>query len=111
MYHRDTFEDWPEEKVLAFMKENHFQLPRKLAGGEWCALLRLAFTWSICTDVTPYTPFKYRWCFEDKDEALYFLKTMEDYDEVPVRKTSLRGHRYKTAPLYREQDQFGYDKW
>lgn len=108
---RDTFDGWPEEKVLAFMEENLYLMPRQLADGEWVAMHRLAFTWSICCDITPQQPFKYRWCFADKAEALYFLETIVDYDEVPVRKTSLKGHRYRDEPLYREKDAHGFDKW
>lgn len=108
---RDSFEGWPEADVLAFMDENLYLMPRQLEGGEWVGMVKLAFTWSICTDVTPGCPFKYRWCFEDKAEALYFLETMQDFDEIPVHKNSLRGHRYTTEPLYRETDELGIEKW
>lgn len=108
---RDSFEGWAREDVLAFLKENNYLMARQLPGGEWVAMVRLAFTWSICTDVTPYTPFNYRWCFEDKAEAVYFLKTMKEYDEVPEHKSSLRGHRYRTTPLLFEKDEHGFDKW
>lgn len=108
---RDTFDHLSDKEVIAFLKENRFSHMRKLPGGEWCALMRLAYTWSVCMDITPYTAFRYRWCFEDIGEALYFLSTAEDYDEVPTLKETLKGHRYRDAPLYREQDALGFEKW
>lgn len=109
---RDSFDGWEKADVLAFMEENYYLMPRQLEGGEWVAMVRLAYTWSVCSDIRPATPFIYRWCFERKDEAVYFLKHMVDFDEVPERKTSLRGHRYMTEqPLYREKDELGFDKW
>lgn len=108
---RDSFDDWSEEEVRDFMDKNLYTLPRQLPDGEWIALVRLLTTWSVCCGITPWTPFKYRWCFRDKAEALYFLETAQEFDEVPTRKTSLKGHRYTTEPLYTEKDEFGFNKW
>lgn len=108
---RDSFDGWEEADVRAFMEENYYLFPRQLEGGEWVGLVRLAYTWSVCCDIRPATPFIYRWCFEDRDEAIYFLESMVDFDEVPEHKTSLRGHRYRTEPLYREKDEMGFEKW
>ena len=62
--------------------------------------------------VSPHTAFRYRWCFADQDEAIYHLETAAEYYEVPVRKASLKGHRYPyDQPLYKEQDDYGFEKW
>ncbi|MDC3552198.1 hypothetical protein [Escherichia coli] len=112
MRHRDTFDGWPDEQVIAFMTENQYTNIRKLPDGEWCGLFRLAFTWSVCMGVTPLTSFRYRWCFADREEALYLIETAEEYDGVPVRKTSLKGHRYPYGQaLYKEKDEHGFEKW
>ncbi|EOF9310154.1 hypothetical protein [Kluyvera ascorbata] len=44
MRHRDTFDGWSDEQVIAFMTENQYTYIRKLPDGEWCGLFRLAFT-------------------------------------------------------------------
>lgn len=107
----DNFDDWPEEKVLAFMADNRILSPRKLADGTWAGICELMYTTSVCMDVTPLKAFAYRWCFEYPAEAFHFLATAQDFDEVPARKTSLKGHRYITQPLYMEQDALGLNKW
>ena len=111
MKHYDTFEGWTDEEIQTFMDEQRLQHWRKLPDGEVVCLQPLMFTLSVCCGVTPHTMYKYRWCFEDPKEAVHFFKTIQEYDEVPERKTSLKGHRYLTAPLYMEIDQHGFRKW
>ena len=112
MYKHLSFERWPAEERDAFFRDNLYIPPRQLADGDWAGIVRLAFTWSVCMGITPSMPFTYRWCFEDKAEAEFFLATAQDVDEIPVRKTSLKGHRYTSRePLYREKDRLGFDKW
>lgn len=106
-----SFKGWDEADILAFLEKNHVRTPRQLVDGTWCGIVELLFTTSVCMDITPDSAFKYRWCFEDRAEAEYLLATAQDFDEVPVRRTSLKGHRYKTAPLYTEKDELGIDKW
>lgn len=107
----DSFLFWKEENVLAFMAKNKYRLPRNLPDGSWSAIADLMYTTSVCMDVTPLRAFSYRWCFEDRAEAEYFLATAQELDEVPERKASLKGHRYTTRPLYQEKDELGLDKW
>lgn len=83
-----------DNQVKDFLLRNYYQHPRKLADGSWVALFPLATTWSICTDITKESPYAYRWCFTDFNEAMYFLDTIEEFDEIPKRTQSLRGHRF-----------------
>lgn len=88
-----------------------FMKVRQLADGSWIGVMRLMFTYSVCMDIDEVTPFRYRWCFQDKAEADYFFETAVDFDEVPTRRVSLKGHRYRGEPLLREKDEHGFDKW
>lgn len=104
------FDGWSDEQVEDFLKTHLYEYPRKLSDGSWCGLSKLMFTWSVCMDIDEFSPFKYRWCFEDFAEAMYFLQTAEDFDEVPERRESLKGHRYKTAPLLVLHDERGFPR-
>lgn len=106
-----TFEEWEDEKVLTFMEENDMLYPRKLDDGSWVAMHRLLFAWSICCDVKPIEQYSYRWCFTDQEEALYFLNTIKEFDEVPVKRNSLKGHRYVDAPRLISYDKNGFKRW
>ena len=59
-----------DEQVITFLLSNHYTHPRKLADGSWVALFMLATTWSVCTDITKESPYAYRWCFKDLNEAI-----------------------------------------
>lgn len=100
-----------DEQVEQYLAENKFTEYRKLETGEWIGLMQLMFTLSVCMDIDYYTPYAYRWCFQDPEEARHFFKTAKEFDEVPEHKTSLKGHRYKTKPLYVEHDELGFAKW
>lgn len=99
------------EEMQIFLHENGFSKVRQLEDNTWIGILKLAFTTSVCVDIDEFSPFQYRWCFEDPAEANYFFETIKDYREIPKRRASLRGHRYRGEPLLREKDEYGYDKW
>ena len=107
----DSFDDWSDQDLNQFMQENGFLAWRRLATGEVVALLKLMFTLSVCCDVTPSRVFQYRWCFEDPSEAMHFYSNIQEFDEIPTIRSSLKGHRYLSKPLLVEYDQFGYAKW
>lgn len=99
------------EEMREFLLQQGFLRVRQLADDSWIGVLRLAFTTSVCMDIDEVTPFRYRWCFSDPAEANHFFESAVDYDEVPIKRKSLKGHRYRDEPLLREQDEFGFDKW
>lgn len=84
---------------------------RKLDDGEWILLHQLAYTLSVCCGVGKSIVFKYRWCFKDPSEAIEFFKTCENFDDIPKKRDSLKGHRYLDKPLLVEHDELGYPKW
>lgn len=107
----DAFEGMTKQEIDEFFQLNQFQAWRQLETGEWIGLYRLTFTLSVCMDVTPYSSYAYRWCFEDHNEAAIFFAQAVEYDEVPTQRNSLKGHRYRTAPLLIEKNELGFDKW
>lgn len=107
----ERFDHWSDEDVIARLAEEKFEQPRKLKDGSWVALYRLAYTWSVCCDITQHSPYAYRWCFKDEQEARYFLETMEEFDDIPVKRESLKGHRYNEEPRLYAFDQFGLSRW
>lgn len=63
-------------------------------------------------DITPTSPYAYRWCFADPVEASRFYETAVEYDEIPTVRTSLKGHRYgSNSPRLIEYDKLGFPKW
>lgn len=111
MKNRLTFDDWTDKEIDDYLKLNGFKVWRKLETGEVIGILELMFTTSVCMDVTPITPYAYRWCFADSREADIFFSTAVEFDEVPKIRTSLKGHRYTKAPLLVENDERGFPKW
>lgn len=106
-----NIQDLTPEQVAAFLKEQHFTHHRQLEDGSWIGVHRLITTWAVFMDIDLVTTFRYRWCFRDPAEALYFFETAKDFDEIPEVRNSLVGHRYVTAPLLVEYDELGYKKW
>lgn len=107
-----SFDSWTQEEVHAFLLENRFTSFRQLPTGEWIGMLRLMFSMSVCMDITPLSPYTYRWCFADAQEATHFFETAKEFDEVPQIRTSLKGHRYGgRSPLLTENDERGFPKW
>lgn len=99
------------EEMRNYLLNNGFSRVRQLDDDTWVGILKLAFTTSVCIDIEEVSPFRYRWCFQDPAEAVYFFETVKDYREIPTRRESLRGHRYRGEPLLREKDEYGFDKW
>lgn len=95
----DVFKGWTREQLDRFFEEAEFAHYRQLPTGEWVGVTKLLFTWSVCADVTPEQPFTYRWCFEKHTDAMHFYENMEEYDEIPERIDSLKGHRFTRKPL------------
>lgn len=107
----DAFAGMTAKEIEDFMQLNRFECYRRLETGEWIGMLRLAFTMSVCMDITRDTPFAYRWCFQDPSEALYFFENAKEFDEIPTKIASLKGHRYKRAPLLVLHDELGFPRW
>lgn len=106
-----SFKRMTPEEMREFLLQQGFLRVRQLADDSWIGVLKLAFTTSVCMDIDEVSPFRYRWCFADPNEAHHFFETAVDYDEVPTKRDSLKGHRYRGEPLLREMDEFGFDKW
>lgn len=107
----DGLQSADDKDMMAFLSKEGFINPKKLDDGEWVAIMQLAFTVSVCCGIERLTAYKYRWCFKDPQEAFYFLENIKDFDEVPTRRASLKGHRYMDNPLYIEKDSRGFNKW
>lgn len=107
------FRGMTDEQVEKYLIDDcDFIKVRKLESGEWIGILKLIFTTSVCMDIDYITPYVYRWCFEDKEEAELFFETAKEYDEIPIKRESLKGHRYnKDNPLLIEYDSLGFKKW
>lgn len=100
--------------VIEFPKwlvEQNFTDTRQLEDGTWVGIYRLAYTWSVCSDITYGSYFAYRWCFKDYNEAKYFVDNIKDFDEIPTRRESLKGHRWSDNPRIRITDELGLQKW
>ncbi|WP_204787282.1 hypothetical protein, partial [Klebsiella pneumoniae] len=68
-------------------------------------------SWHHYLDIEEITPFRYRWCFANPVEALYLFDTATEFYEIPKKRSSLKGHRYRVAPLLVENDELGFPKW
>lgn len=111
-----SFDDWPDEKVKDYLIGlNNMLAFRRLEDNSVVDVALLMTTISICTGVEPLSPFKYRWCFRDAEEAKYFYQNVKEFDEIPSleHRKSLVGHRYhqETGPLLKEYDQLGIPRW
>ena len=107
----NPFRNLSQQEIDLFLMRNGFSRWRQLESGEYIGLRSLMFTWAVCMDIRIDQVFSYRWCFKDKDEAIYFFDTAKEIDEVPSLRTSLKGHRYIDKPLLVEKDELGFDKW
>ncbi|HCU0313187.1 TPA: hypothetical protein OUE34_005267 [Klebsiella pneumoniae] len=86
-------------EVENFLFGQGFIKVRKIDDGSWIGILPLAYTTSVCMDIEEITPFRYRWCFANPVEALYLFDTATEFYEIPKKRSSLKGHRYRVAPL------------
>lgn len=91
--------------------KSYYSHIRQLDDGDWVGITKLAFTYAVCCGITEINPFTYRWCFESLEEAEFFFNTMKDFDEVPTKIDTLKGHRYLDAPRLVLYDQLGYPRW
>ncbi|HGH5398728.1 TPA: hypothetical protein ACJI3N_005332 [Raoultella planticola] len=105
------FSEKTDREIESILLDHGFKIVRKIQDGSWIGILPLAFTTSVCMDIDEFTPFRYRWCFADPAEATYLFDTATEFDEVPVKRDSLKGHRYRSKPLLREKDELGFYKW
>ena len=81
-----------DPKFKNFLLDQGYLNPRRLEDGEWVAMMPLMFTMSVCCGIGETQPFKYRWCFQDYEEAEAFLEDLVDFDDIPVKRDSLVGH-------------------
>lgn len=107
----ECFDEWEDEDVIKHLHSEMFIKPRKLADGSWVAISRLTTTWSVCCDITRMTPYAYRWCFLDLAEAEYFLENIQEFDEIPERRSSLTGHRFSRYARLAAFDHLGLKRW
>lgn len=104
--------DKPDEEVIKYLTEvEMFSRVRKLEDGSFVGCMKLAFTMSVCCDITPTTPYAYRWCFKDPEEAFYFCDNIKEFDEIPERRQTLQGHRYTKESRLAATDQLGIKRW
>jgi hypothetical protein len=106
----DRLEEDPT-RMIPYMESEGFTEVRQLEDGSWIGIYPLFTTWSVCLDVTKDTSYGYRWCFKDYDEALYFARTVKEFDEIPVKRESLKGHRYRDDPRIKMSNQLGFLRW
>lgn len=104
--------DKPDEEVIKYLTdEEHFIKVRKLEDGSFVGCMKLMYTMSVCIDITPTTPYAYRWCFKDPEEAFYFCDNIKEFDEIPVKRLSLQGHRFALESRLVVTDKLGLKKW
>ena len=101
----------PDEAVEKKLINDGFFKVRKLEDGSWIGCKKLAYTMSVCIDITPTTPYAYRWCFKDPKEAFEFCDTVKEFDEIPVKRLSLQGHRFTSESRLVVTDKLGLKKW
>lgn len=108
---RTRWQDMSDEEVIGFLTERKFTNIRKLEDGSFVGCLKLFSTISVCTDIGQCTAYAYRWCFVDPKEAEDFCNSIKEFDEVPVNRSSLRGHRYAEKARLAKVDNLGFVKW
>ena len=102
----------PDEEVIRYLTdEEHFIKVCKLEDGSFVGCMKLTYTMSVCCDISPTTPYAYRWCFKDPEEAFYFCDNIKEVDEIPEHRTSLQGHRYIGESRLAATDQLGLKRW
>ena len=94
------WEEWTDDEQRMYLENEKFFALRKIEG-EWCGLLELATTRSICMGIERLTSFKYRWCFKNRDQALIELDKMTAIDQVPTLGTFVaHRHGFSQEPLW-----------
>ena len=104
--------DKPDEEVIKYLTEvEMFSRVRKLEDGSFVGCMKLTYTMSVCCDISPTTPYAYRWCFKDPEEAFYFYDNIKEFDEIPERRQTLQGHRYTRESRLAATDNLGFKRW
>lgn len=104
--------DKPDEEVIKYLTdEEHFIKVRKLEDGSFVGCMKLAYTMSVCCDISPTTPYAYRWCFKDPEEAFYFCDNIKEFDEIPERRKTLQGHRFARESRLAATNHLGLKRW
>ncbi|AQT28746.1 hypothetical protein YOLOSWAG_274 [Erwinia phage vB_EamM_Yoloswag] len=117
MHRNVEFPNMTDKEVESFLlapDQCNFVKVRKLEDGEWIGIYRLAYTWSVCCGIGEVTSFKYRWCFENREEAEYMFANCVDFDDEPDvdHRHTLVGHRYGSrGPRLVMLDQHGFPRW
>lgn len=107
-----SFEDLSDDEVIGYLTNvERFTNVRKIADGSFVGCVALAFTTGVFVDISENSPFAYRWCFADHNEAVAFCNTVEKFDEVPTSRKSLKGHRYVLESRLAVIDNLGFVKW
>lgn len=107
----NNFNGKTDEEVIAWLERNSFTNLKKLEDGSWVGAMWLTTTLSVCCDITPFTPYAYRWCFRDPREAYAFLEEITEFDQVPTQRESLSGHRFSLYGRLLKFDKNGFKAW
>lgn len=100
-----------DEEFYEFLQDQGYKNIRKLPDGEFAATIELAFTTAVCCGMDVVTAYKYRWCFSKSDDAIGFINSLTEFDQVPTNLENLKGHRYQDRPLLKLKDEKGFDRW
>ena len=99
------------EFMIAFLERNHFKNIRRLEDGSWVGVIRLAYSWAVCSDIMITTIYAYRWCFKTENAAVTFIESMVHFDDIPEDRGMLVGHRYLTEPRVNRIDEYNSPRW
>lgn len=106
-----SFDHYSKEELEQFKKDNGILALKRLPDGFWVGVKPLMYTVAICAGIEPFLTYRYRWCFEDPQEAVKFWKEIKCYDDLPTSKESLKGHRYHNTPKYLAFDRLNLPRW
>ena len=107
----NNFGNKTDEEVIEWLEQNMFTNLKKLEDGSWVGLTQLLTTMSVCCDITPISPYTYRWCFRNPEEAFAFLEEITEFDQVPTQRKSLVGHRFSQYGRLLKYDENGFKAW
>lgn len=98
--------------VVSFLKDQskYFNI-RRLEDGSFVATISLDFETVVYTDISSMGIFAYSWIFNEYSEAIEFGNGIKTFDEVPIKRNSLVGHRYEKMGRFARTDNFGFVKW
>ncbi len=73
-----TFANATDKEIISWLEGNYYLSPRRIEDGSWVAINKLMYIWAVCVDMDEINAYRYRWYFEDINEALYFLATIKE---------------------------------